>query len=284
MMHLGDALQKLTDYFERHGIDNPRTDAECLMAFTLRCKRLDLFLNLQRLLTDDQLNQLRYYSGRRAKREPLQYILGTVNFFGYSLQVDARVLIPRPETEELLYQLRQYFKDNNRLPQRILDCGTGSGALAIVLATFFPQAQVVALDRSQPALEVARKNVQVNGVQDRVAFIASNWFENVEGSFDCIVANPPYLSEADWDCAQPEVKQFEPRQALVASDNGLSDLKQIIQGGYDHLNSDGVMVMETGLDQHHALEACARSCGYKKMQSTLDLSHRQRYFWLWTNA
>ena len=105
-MHLGDALQKLTDYFERHGIDNPRTDAECLMAFTLRCKRLDLFLNLQRLLTDNQLNQLRYYSGRRAKREPLQYILGTVNFFGYSLQVDARVLIPRPETEEEAVRLQ----------------------------------------------------------------------------------------------------------------------------------------------------------------------------------
>jgi len=170
------------------------------------------------------------------------------------------------------------------LPLMLLRPLTGSGALAIVLAAFFPHAQVVALDRSQPALEVARKNVQANGVQDRVALIASNWFENVEGSFDCIVANPPYLSEADWVCAQPEVKQFEPRQALVAADNGLSDLKQIIQEGYDHLNSDGVMVMETGLDQHHALEACARSCGYKKMQSTLDLSHCQRYFWLWTNA
>ena len=295
-MRIAEALQALTTYLERYGVERPATDAEWLLSFVLNCKRLELFLDLNKPLTEEQTTRLRSLSVRRAKREPLQYLIGTVDFFGQKLHVDERVLIPRPETEELLYQVHQCLKekfskekstsathgaDGEADAITVLDLGTGSGAIAIALAALFPNAKITAVDCSAEALAVAEENSVANNVHERISFVQSDWFENVEGTFDVIVSNPPYVSEEEYQSLQPEVRCFEPKCALTAKEDGLADLKHILLKASAFLNRSGCLVMETGMKQHAALHAYAKTLGYVKTQTTLDLSHRERYFWAW---
>lgn len=284
-MRIAEALQSLTAYFERHGVERPGTDSEWLLSFVIGCRRLELFLEPDRVLTEEQTERLRAYGVRRAQREPLQYIVGSVDFFGQKLQVDPRVLIPRSETEELVYQVRQYVgkraADGWKI-ETVLDLGTGSGAIAIALTALFPNMKATAVDRSAEALAVAEQNAIANNVRERICFVQSDWFQNVKGIFDVIISNPPYLSEEECRSAQPEVRCFEPKSALVADENGLADLKHILVRAPSFLNCSGCVVTETGCGQHAALHAYAQTIGYAKTRSTLDLSHRERYFWAWT--
>ena len=294
-MRISEALQSLTAYLGRHGIERPETDAEWLLSFVLHCKRLELFLTPGQVLTAEQTERLRALSVRRAQREPLQYIIGEMDFFGQKLTVDKRVLIPRPETEELVYQMQQYltekfFKepsgspdiaDEERQDLTILDLGTGSGAIAIALAALFPRSKLTAVDRSAEALAVAERNAVMNNVRERVSFVQSDWFRNVDGTFDVIISNPPYVSEEEYRSLQPEVRCFEPKSALTASEAGLADLKHILSKALAFLKRGGFLVMETGCTQHAVLRAYVQPLGYVKVQSTLDLSHRERYFWTW---
>lgn len=294
-MRASEALQALTAYLERHGIERPETDAEWLLSFVLHCKRLELFLTPEQVLTAEQTERLRALSVRRAQREPLQYIIGEVDFFGQKLHVDKRVLIPRPETEELVYQMQQYltekfFKEPSGSPDiadgeqkslTILDLGTGSGAIAIALAALLPNIKLTAVDRSAEALAVAEENSVKNNVRERISFVQSDWFSNIKGTFDVIISNPPYVSEEEYRSLQPEVRCFEPKSALTAEDEGLADLKYILSKAHVFLKRGGLLVMETGCTQHTALHAYAKTFGYAKTQSTLDLSHRERYFWTW---
>ncbi len=297
-MYVSEALQSLTVYLWRHGIEHPSTDAEWLLSFVIGCKRLELFLTPDRVLTAEQTERLRALSVRRARREPLQYIVGEVDFFGQKLHVDQRVLIPRPETEELVYQMQQYltenfFKEPSGSPDiadekqkclAILDLGTGSGAIAIALAALFPIIKLTAVDCSAEALAVAEKNSIENNVRERISFVQSNWFLNIKGTFDVIISNPPYVSEEEYRSLQPEVRCFEPKSALTAGEEGLADLKHILSKAPEYLKCGGLLVMETGCTQHTALHAYAKTLGYAKTQSTLDLSHRERYFWAWVRG
>ena len=294
-MHIAEALQSLTVYLGRHGIEHPSTDAEWLLSFVLHCKRLELFLMPDKVLTAEQTERLRALSARRVRREPLQYLIGEVDFFGQKLTIDQRVLIPRPETEELVYQVRRYleenfFKEPSGSPDivykeqqnlAILDLGTGSGAIAIALSALFPSAKLTAVDRSAEALAVAEKNSIENNVRERISFVQSDWFENIEGKFDVIISNPPYVGEEEYRLLQPEVRCFEPKSALTAGDEGLADLKHILLKAPVFLKRGGLLVMETGCNQHAALHAYAKTFGYAKTQTALDLSHRERYFWAW---
>jgi release factor glutamine methyltransferase len=294
-MRIAEALQSLTVYLGHHGIEHPSTDAEWLLSFVLNCKRLELFLTPDRVLTAEQTERLRALSVRRAQREPLQYIVGEVDFFGQKLTVGKRVLIPRPETEELVYQVRGYleekfFKESSgssdsaekeRKSLTVLDLGTGSGAIAIALAALFPNVKLTAVDCSAEALAVAEENSVKNNVRERISFVRSDWFENVDGMFDLIISNPPYVSEEEYRSLQPEVRCFEPKCALTAKDEGLADLKHILSNAPAFLKRGGLLVMETGCTQHAALRAYAKTLGYVKIQPMLDLSHRERYFWAW---
>ena len=294
-MRVAEALQSLMVYLGRCGVERPKTDADWLLSFVIGCKRLELFLTPERVLTAEQTEHLRSLSVRRAQREPLQYIVGEVDFFGQKLHVDQRVLVPRPETEELVYQMQQYltekfFKEPSGSPDiadeeqkslAILDLGTGSGAIAIALAALFPNIQLTAVDCSAEALAVAEKNSIENNVHERISFVQSDWFLNIKGTFDVITSNPPYVSEEEYRSLQPEVRCFEPKSALTASEAGLADLKHILSKAPECLKRGGLLVMETGCTQHTALHAYAKTLGYVKIQSTLDLSHRERYFWVW---
>jgi len=279
-MRVGEALASLVDFFKKKGVESPNVDAEWLLAFVLNCSRLELYaINYDRILSKPQIEQLRSLSVRRGRREPLQYILGNVDFYGQKLVVDDRVLIPRPETEELIYQLQQYWGD--AAPQKGLDLGTGSGAIAIALASLYPHLRMLATDISIPSLDLAMENAVVNRVEKQIKFVHSSWFQKLHETFDFIISNPPYLTQKEVEDAAPEVRMFEPRGALVSAENGLADLKHIISQARSFLKPKGVLVLETGLDQHAILADWAQKHGFIQTKTTLDLSHRERYFWCW---
>lgn len=280
-MIIREVLESLIKFFTNKGLEMPRVDAEWMMAAVLKKKRLDLFLHYEDVVSEKHLNTLREWACRRGRREPLQYILGNVDFYGQFLKVDRRVLIPRPETEELIFQLQRYWKDAT-CPEFCLDLGTGSGAIAITLAQLYPEMQLVASDKSSEALALAKENARLNHVDDRISFCQSDWFQGIDGqTFDWIVSNPPYLTEKEWTEAQDEVRVFEPKQALVAPENGLSDLKVILKDAFVHLTNGGGLVLETGIAQHEFLHALAKDFGYKRSLSSCDLLQRKRFFWAW---
>jgi len=267
-----DVLKKTTDWFSSKGLENARGDAEQLLAHGLGCKRLDLYLRFDQPLEASDLDQLRPLMKRRASREPLQHIIGEWPFCDLMLKVDCRALIPRPETEELV----DWLVNLGESPKRILDLGTGTGAIALSLALAFPSAEVVAVDLSEDALSLAKENAAQNDLSN-VCFAQGSWFEPVEGAFDWIISNPPYLTDEEWQEAEPEVRQYDPFSALVAPSDGFADLEHIVREAYPRLNVGGRIALETGIAQHAALLKLADSLGYHTAESMQDLSGRDRF-------
>lgn len=279
MNSLLELLKKSTDFLAKKGIENARLQSELIFAGTLHCRRLDLYLQFERPLTQEQVNILRERIVRRSKREPVQYIVGDTDFRNLTLKCDVRALIPRPETEELVGFVLEKLNVARPAgtPARVLDLGTGTGAIALSIASERENTQVFAVDKSPDALALARENAEMLGIA-AVEFLQSDWFENVTGTFDVIVSNPPYLTQAEWECAQPEVRDHEPLSALVAADAGLFDLERILRSARGHLAPGGFIALETGIAQHEALAETARECGFSRTESKTDLSERPRFF------
>ena len=278
MITLIDAIQKTAVFFSAKRIENARLNAEIIIAKALNLNRLELYLQFDRPLDSENLDQIRDLARRRGKHEPWQYIIGEVDFFDLKLKVDRRALIPRPETEELIDLI---VKEKDRAPDKVVDLGTGSGAIALALAMQYPESHVLAVDTSDDALSLAQDNIKRSGLNSRVETQKSSWFNNIEGKFDLIVANPPYLSELEWDESQPEINKYEPREALVAENHGLNALKHILSHSSNYLNTDGLVAMETGIDHHPALKEIAIKIGFKRWDSRVDFSLRNRYFLAW---
>lgn len=277
MLTIREIKQRTEAFFKEKGVPNPKLDTDILIAHSLGIKRLDLYLDLERPLTEAQLADLRPLVKRRANREPLQYIIGAVEFMGLQLKVDARALIPRHETEELVELLRDRVGDNP--PRRILDLGTGSGALALALATEYPEAEVVAVDFSAEALSLAKENAEKLGLADRITFYEGSWCEPLPAgeTFDWIVSNPPYLTEAEMTTAEPEVVGHEPKSALVSGADGLDDIRLIFQQAPKRLNEGGLLALETGIAQEAGLNAMSEAAGLRG-ESAEDLSGRPRFY------
>ncbi|MGB0258043.1 MAG: peptide chain release factor N(5)-glutamine methyltransferase [Coraliomargarita sp.] len=277
MLTIRDIQQRTVGFFESKGVPNAKLDTDLLIAHSLGVKRLELYLDLERPLTEAQLDVLRPLVKRRANREPLQYILGSVEFYDLTLKVDSRALIPRPETEELIEYIGERLSE---APERILDLGTGTGALALALAKKYPEAEVTAVDLSADALALAQENAEATGLADRVRFLQGSWFAPVpEGEqFDLIVSNPPYLTEAEMTTAEPEVIDHEPESALVSGLDGLDDLRIILGEAPRYLKPDGLLAVETGIEQHEVLAELVLSAGLKNGRSQEDLSGRPRFF------
>lgn len=276
MLSIREIKERTEAFFKEKGVPNAKLDADILIAHSLGLKRLDLYLDLDRPLTEAQLTELRPLVKRRANREPLQYILGTVEFCDLQLKVDARALIPRPETEELVELIVEKL---TVAPQTILDLGTGTGALALALAHRYPEAQVTAVDFSEEALALAAENVERLGFAERVVLKNGSWFEPLADGerFDLIVSNPPYLTEEEMTTAEPEVITFEPNSALVSGADGLEDLRKIVSAARSYLATGGMLAMETGIAQHEALDGLAQSAGLQG-ESVADMSGRPRFF------
>ena len=275
MIALLEVLQKSTNFLQERGVNDAKLSAEWILAHSLGIKRLDLYLQFERPLKEAELELIRKGIRRRAKREPLQYIMGSIDFYGVTLKVDSRALIPRPETEYLLELLQTRYL--NREPTRLLDLGTGTGALAIALLNAFPDAEATAVDKSENALELAAENANLVGVSDRLQLVASDWFKHVDGTFELILANPPYLTEAEMKSAEPEVAHFEPQEALFGGKDGLENLNLIVEEAYHYLIDGGMLVLETGILQHEGLIERAKAHGYASIESVKDLNRVDRF-------
>jgi release factor glutamine methyltransferase len=276
MLTVIDVIKRTTDFFEKKQIESARLTAELIIAASLELDRMQLYLQFERPLREDDLDNIRPLVKRRGQGEPLQYVLGTAPFMDLILKVDKRVLIPRPETEQLVERICETYE---KPPLSFLDLGTGSGAIALALVQAFPDVKGTAVDKSREALDLAKENAQANGLLQRIHFMESDWFSSISENevFDFVVANPPYLTEIEWKSAAIEVKSFEPKEALIASDDGCEDLKKILKESFSRIRAGGRVFLETGVGQHAQLLSVGQECGYVQVESFPDWSGRDRF-------
>jgi release factor glutamine methyltransferase len=266
-------LQATTAYFKKHSVESPRLNAEHLLAYVLGRKRIDLYLEFERVLTDSELAPLRALVKRRGEGEPLQHLLGTVEFCGHVFLCDKRAMVPRPETEQLV----EFLKSEFRIPKsEILDVGTGSGAIALSMAMEFPEAEIVAVDISDDALALARENATRLKLTHRVRFLKSNLLEHAEGTFDLIVANLPYISTQDRQTLSREVLH-DPAVALFASARGDELLRELIAQAPSRLRLGGMLALEIGIGQSDALFSALAEKNYRDIYSKNDYSGVTRF-------
>lgn len=255
-----DLLKETQAYFARCGIGSPRLDAELLLAHCLGRDRLGLLLDFDCVLTPAELDRFRELVRRRAGREPVAYITGVKEFWSLPLAVSPDVLIPRPDTEVLVEEaLAMARHAGTGSAPRILDIGTGSGAIAIALAHELPEAAIVASDASGPALEAARRNARACGA-DNITFVKGDGLSEPM-TFDGIVSNPPYIPTAHIDALAPEIKNFEPRLALDGGPDGLAFYRAVIPQLPSHLNPRGFVAFEIGDTQAEAVAGMLQAAG-----------------------
>jgi release factor glutamine methyltransferase len=243
---VADALKHALTHL--HDSPSARTDAEELVSRLLGMGRGQVRAALDRPLAAGEMERLEAWLARRARGEPVQYITGRAAFRGLDLAVNPAVLVPRPETEGLVEAVLGVLRDEARrwTTPRVLDLGTGSGAIALALASEWPAAQVTASDASDAALETARANARALGLEDRIRFMLGDWFGAVGGDerFEVIVSNPPYIATGEWDQLPEDVRGFEPQHALFSGATGLEALREIVDDAPLHLVAGGLLALE----------------------------------------
>lgn len=266
-----------TDYLEGKGFHNARLNAELLLGGVLRLKRLDLYLQFDRPLQPHETAEFKERLRRRTRREPLQYIEGAAAFRDLQLRVDRRVLIPRPETETLVDEVLRWARDRSELAA--LDVGTGSGAIALALATEGPFSAVVATDTSPEALAMARENHAAVAPARPVQFRQGVGYAPVAGErFDVIVSNPPYIAVGERDSLDAEVRDWEPAVALFAGADGLDVIRALVAGSRGHLNTHGLLALEVGFTQAETVAGLVRGTGhFSTVRVGKDLAGRDRF-------
>lgn len=264
-----DVLQSTTAYFKKREIESPRLNAEHLLAHSLGRKRIELYLEFERPLGEAELAPLRELVKRRGQGEPLQHLLGTVEFCGKTFVCDGRALIPRPETEELVELLIAECRTRNA-DWRVLDVGTGGGVIALSLAAAWPDAEVHAIDHSDDALALARENAERLALADRVEFKKSDLLLYVTHVYDLIVANLPYVPSSERAEVSREVRH-DPESAVFADGNGEEVMRKLITAAPARLKPGGMLALEIGIDQAEGLTAFLREQNYH------DICARQDY-------
>lgn len=268
-MTLLEVLQRTTEFFQNRAVENPRLNAEHLLAHVLGRKRIELYLEFERELSEAELAPLRELVRRRGQGEPLQHLLGTVEFCGLTFRCDKRALVPRPETEELVELL--IAETGNRKPERILDVGTGSGVIALSLAAKYPQAEVNATDTSEEALSLAQENAERLGLTTRVTFFRSDLFLYVTHVYDLIVANLPYVAAADRETLSREVLH-DPATALFGGERGDELIRRLIEAAPAHLRPGGMLALELGAGQAEELARFAAEKKFHQIVTRRDFS------------
>lgn len=283
-----DILNTTTEYLRNRSFDNPRLNAEWLLADTLCCKRLDLYTDYDRPLTHDEIAGFRSRLLRRLKHEPLQYILGTTEFMGLTFCVNSDVLIPRPDTETLTETILNYFRTIKMdEPLRLLDIGTGSGAIIIALAKFFEKYQIAcelfAMDISSRAVELAIQNAKNNDATGIRFFTADvfldDWVSPFTGTLHGIVSNPPYISEKEFNRLPEEIKLHEPKTALLANNEGLMFYERIASLAPELLNrrcAGASIFFEIGYNQMRDVGKILQKNGFKNIEFVKDYQHIDR--------
>lgn len=271
MLTIKDALSLATETLSNS--DSPALDSEVLLAYTLKKDRSYFRAWPEKTLSSEESNTFSYLISQRKVGTPIAYLVNEREFWSRSFLVSPNVLIPRPETELLIEIIQNKFTANEKLS--ILDLGTGSGAIAITLALEFNASTVYAIDSSQDALEVAKKNAQKH-LANNVQFILSNWFDNSPRiRFDLIVSNPPYIRHDDPHLTEGDVR-FEPKSALVADNNGLKDIKHITQNAEKFLKPNGFLLFEHGYEQGNQVQNLLESSGFEAIEQFRDIQGHHR--------
>jgi release factor glutamine methyltransferase len=275
-----DLLKLAEKQLREAGVEPAYREAEWLLSAVLNTDRTNLYLMRDRQLQAGEQSQFDEFLGRRVSREPLQYILGACEFYGFEFEVSPAVLIPRPETELLVENVAELA--SSFPAPRMIDLGTGSGCIAVSLAKLLANARIVATDISAPALEIAASNAQRHRVAERIEFRLADMTQKSVFSptekFDVVVSNPPYILEEERQALQPEIRDWEPTEALFVDGDGLKFYRYIIDFCRDHLNAGGSVACEMASQRSTAIERLFRAAGFCNVQIIQDLSGFERHF------
>jgi len=269
-------------FLEGKGPENPRLACEMLLSRLLGCKRLDLYLQYDRVLDEPRLAAMRRGVKRLAAGEPVQYILGETEFMGHGFKVDRRALIPRPETElltEAVLNAKALWEGDASDGSGVLlaDVGTGCGCIAVSLALARPAARCVAFDISAEALDLARANARAHGVEERVAFVHGELSDGLEpGMVSAVTANLPYVPTAEYEKLPPHIREHEPRAALDGGDDGLAVIRDVIADAAIALQVGGFLFLETGTGQGAAVRSLLEKSGFEQIEIRPDLAGHDR--------
>ncbi len=253
---IGRLLQWTTEYLKSHGSDSGRLDAEVLLAHALRRPRIALYTAFDEVPPDDARSTFRDLVRRRAEAVPVAYLVGYREFYSLRFHVTPSVLIPRPETEHLVIALLDLARaQSHSAPLEIADVGTGSGIIAVCAAKQLPNARVMAIDRCRAALEVAGSNAKTHSVADRVELVEGDLLDGVaaEPRFDFIVSNPPYVADAEFDRLARDVREHEPRTALLAGSRGTEVIERLVPQAVPRMKPGGRLLLEIGPAIHESV-------------------------------
>ena len=270
---LMDVLKWTTERFAKAQFSSPRLDAEILVATALQTTRVGLYTHFDKPLGEDEKVRVRELVKRRLAGEPVAYLVGEKEFWSLPFAVDSRVLIPRPDTETLVQTALELARASGA--GRIVDVGTGSGAVAVVLTKELPEAQVIATDVSEGALEIAAGNAQRHDVAERVQFVLGDLLAPVEAPVELVVSNLPYIPSGDMAALSAEVKR-EPAGALDGGEEGLALIERLVNEAWAKLVSGGALVMEHGFDQGERVRALLTQAGYETPTTVRDLAGHPR--------
>lgn len=276
-----DLLDWTSRYFEQHAIRNPRLDAEVLLGHLLGKSRLQLYLDFEMPVFQEHLTPFRELIKKRIAHTPVSYLTHRKEFMSLDFYVDERVLIPRPETEQLVETI---LTTKTEKSQRLLELGTGSGAIATSLAVHQPEWDITATDISESALAVAQKNAETHACAAQITFLSGDLFDpikaidpNTEVRFDWIVCNPPYVKKTEWDALSPDVRDYEPEIALFAGDDGLVVIRRLIAEAPEYLAPNGKLILEIGETQADTVQTLIAAepayCNYKLLK---DYAEKER--------
>jgi len=270
-VNVREVLRRATEYLAAKGVDSPRLDAEHLLGRALGLSRLELYMHHDRPLDDAERDVYRELIRRRGEREPLAYVLGDWDFRRLTLKVDARALVPRPETEVVVERSLELLRGNER--PRVIDVGTGTGAIALSIALEHPGAEVTALDVSAQALELARENAASTGLADQVTFVQGDLHDGFgTHAYDLVVSNPPYVLRAELETVPPEVRDWEPRLATL----GTTHTETVAAEARAALCPGGHLVLEVADERASDVGALLERLGYDEVVISPDLTGRDR--------
>ncbi|MCD7904161.1 MAG: peptide chain release factor N(5)-glutamine methyltransferase [Clostridiales bacterium] len=267
-----DLLREITGLFKENNIDEAKIDASLILMRQLGFTKTQLYSRDGYVPDENQMRKIDYWVLKRLEGRPVQYLLGKTEFMGLSIKVSDFVLIPRPDTEILVEEVLKISSERGY--KTGLDIGTGSGAIALSLAYYNKTLEMTACDISEKALIIARQNIKDYGV--KVRLVKSNLFENIEGKFDFIVSNPPYIRTGIIPTLDKKVKNYEPLKALDGGEDGLNFYRNITASSLTYLNKNGMLAYETGYDQGEAVSNILKENGFKNIEIKKDLAGLDR--------